>query len=67
MVNSSMAASILLSEVHPLTSTTGSRSGVDCGAKSKKVRSNIYGDTDAVKEQSGSVVDNGKNDVIVID
>ena len=44
-----MAASILLNEDRPLTSTT----------------SNICGD--AGKNTSGGVVDNGKNDVIVID
>jgi hypothetical protein len=67
MVGSSMAASILLNEDRPLTSTT-SKSGVDSGAKRMKDASNISGDTsDAAKKTSGSVVDNGQNDVIVID
>ena len=62
-----MAVSILLNEDRPHTSTT-SKSDVDSGAKRMKDASNICGDTsDAAKKTSGSVVDNGKNDVIVID
>lgn len=64
MLGSSMAASILLNEDRPLTSTT-SNSGVDSGAKRKKDTPIICGD--AVKKTSGNVVDSGKNDVIVID
>jgi hypothetical protein len=67
MVGSSMAVSILLNEDRPLTSTT-SKNGVDSGAKRMKDASNICGDTsDTAKKTSGSVVDNGQNDVIVID
>lgn len=60
-----MAASILLNEDRPLTSTTSNSGGVDSGARRKTNAPNICGD--AGKNTSGGVVDNGKNDVIVID